>query len=524
MPIVRKMKNSVVTLSQNEGTILYFRHHPTEAVKYLFGVKLNWLQRIALRMVWKVPFSMLVWGRRNGKTYVGAILCVLRAMLFPNERIIIVAPSKRQVDWVFLNEISKLYNESDYFKASVVGKIVITNGYDRIKFTNGSIVEGFPVGTEGNKVRGAGADLLWIDEFAQMSENIVNLVFKPMLLVKKKGSFNRFLITSSAFYRWNHLWPLFQYYVVKMAQEPAKYFVSNFNYKHLLLSKNLPVDFDMNIIEEAKNTMTEEEYAMEYLGSFPAEGTGFFSSKLIESSTPKLPNKKPFNIELKGDGKSLYYMGVDAARSEGGSNFAIAIVKKLYNSNKKVVCHIATLNGATFQVMVDLIRRLYVDFNVSRVRMDSGGGGTTLKDLLMEKWYDPFTKTELLPLVGREEVNIKGYNVIDMVTINAERHNNLHMNIKSEMEHGRLLFPLDLRRDSDVNLEKAGQELIAFKTELKVMKAIPKGRYLRFVVPKRFRTDRVMAVSLALEGFIEDYKGNYEGYDEELAIGTWIGN
>jgi len=260
----RKMINQEVYLTKNESTILYLRHHPIFAAETLFNIKLNWIQRLALWSIWNKSFGMLVWGRRNGKTYIGAIASILLCMLYPGEHVLIVAPGKKQVDFIFLNELIPLYQRSSYFRACVKNKIVVTNAYNRIVFTNGSRVEAFPVGSDGGKARGSSASFLWIDEFAQMSESVVNMVFKPMLAVKHKNRFNRYLVTSSAFYRWNHLFTLFQFYKIKAITDPKHYFVYNFNYTHLLKSKHLPVDFDMNIVREQKETMTESEFAMEW--------------------------------------------------------------------------------------------------------------------------------------------------------------------------------------------------------------------------------------------------------------------
>jgi intein/homing endonuclease len=906
----RQMKMDAITLNPNEGTVLYMREHPTLAAKYLLNVNLNWIQRLAVRNIWTKSFGMLIWGRRNGKTFVGAIACVLRALLFPGERVLIVAPSKRQVDWIFMNEIIPLFNNSGYFRASVNGKINITTSYNRIKFANGSTIEGFPVGTEGGKIRGAGcvvsgtyiltdsgmkkivdiyktekeykiqtrfgledilvyaknkkkkikkiitkrgytlsglgehllltitdgikdykylSDLkigdkvcldikdkwpdikyfdcsnieekkprncpkvtkannekpiifpqyldenlavilgyivsegscnqktvlgmantdkhviedycskfekvfgikpsvrilsegvdkrgikrkityeasvnrteirnflidiglnravaktksipfsilespksvvisflramyegggharldsgkysvgyttisyelahtlhvllsnfgiygtlrardrrtkqilnpiksknliysidltgesalkfgrdigfvterknniinkatvknsvhrlddelfyydeiisieeleaeftydfnipkehsyisngfvshncsfLWVDEYAQMSESVINLVFRPMLSVKRKGGYNRYLITSSAYYRWNHMWTLFQYYKIKEFLEPHKYFVLNFNYNHLLLSKNLPVEFDLNIIEEARNNMTDSEFQMEYGGIFPTDIEGFFSSKLIDDCTPKPPDNTPVPLELQGDGKSNYYMGIDVGRAEGGSNFSISIIKK-----KAKVAHLVnvyTMNGATFQDMVETIRRKFVDFNIMKIKLDAGGGGLTIRDLLREQWIDPYTHQALKPIVTVDDT-LQGIPALELVKFTDEIHNSLHMNLKSEMEHGRILFPMDLRRDADKDLERAGIEIVAFKNELRVMTAKPKGKFLRFEVPNKFRTDRVISTALAIDAYIESNR-KYEDFDD-LAIGSWV--
>jgi len=313
------------------------------------------------------------------------------------------------------------------------------------------------------------------------------------------------------------LWPLFQYYTVKQVIEPLKYYVGNYNYKHLLLSKRLPVEFDMNIIEDAKNTLTEAEFSMEYLSVYPEDIEGFFSAKLIEHCTPRPPREIPVELELIGDGKSNYYMGIDVGRAEGGSNFAISIIKKQAKYAKLV--YVITANGATYQQMVELIRRKFIDFNVCKIMMDAGGGGLTIKDLLREKWEDHIKHVTMRPIVDMEDA-IDGIRVLEMVNINDEVHNMLHTNLKSEMEHRRLLLPIDIRRDLNKEIERAGQEMVQFKTELQVMTAKPKGKYLRFEVPEKFRTDRVIATGLCISGYLQDRFAVYE--DTEMTTGMWV--
>lgn len=665
----RKMINQEVYLTKNESTILYLRHHPIFAAETLFNIKLNWIQRLALWSIWNKSFGMLVWGRRNGKTYIGAIASILLCMLYPGEHVLIVAPGKKQVDFIFLNELIPLYQRSSYFRACVKNKIVVTNAYNRIVFTNGSRVEAFPVGSDGGKARGSSASFLWIDEFAQMSESVVNMVFKPMLAVKHKNRFNRYLVTSSAFYRWNHLFTLFQFYKIKAITDPKHYFVYNFNYTHLLKSKHLPVDFDMNIVREQKETMTESEFAMEWLACvkpdtlistkdgmkeirdisvgeevlthtgnykkvtkvfkrevneevvvidiknpgceslvitknhkvyiwnnkknyfewkeagklkvdniliypasnqikinnglaltdncyaeyrirdiynieyfgyvynlaveednsyianyitvhncFPTDIEGFFSSQLIENSTPRPPDKEPVELELIGDNKSDYYIGIDVGRMEGGSNFSISVIK--VNKNVGRLVNVITANGATFQVMAEMIRRKFADFNPRKMMLDAGGGGTTIRDLLREKWDDYVSHKAMAPIITADDT-IKGYRVLEMVNITDEIHNQLHMNLKSEMEHGRFLLPINLYRDVNKDMERVGNEIIAFKTEMQVMTAKPKGKYLRFEVPNKFRTDRVMSTALCMEGYLQVCR-NYSDGDDDLPVGRWI--
>jgi hypothetical protein len=48
----------------------------------------------------------------------------------------------------------------------------------------------------------------------------------------------------------------------------------------------------------------------------------------LKNVLPDHPIKKPIEIELHGDNKSNYYMGIDVGRAEGGSNFSISVVKR----------------------------------------------------------------------------------------------------------------------------------------------------------------------------------------------------
>jgi hypothetical protein len=82
---------------------------------------------------------------------------------------------------------------------------------------------------------------------------------------------------------------------------------------------------------------------------------------------------------------------------------------------------------------------------------------------------------------------------------------------------------LDIKydRDSDKELERLGQEIVQYKTELQVMNAKPSGRYLRFEVPSQFRTDRVFSTAIALECILDKYHNRLQE-DTELATGFWV--
>lgn len=520
---IRPMKDDEQVLSDNERTLLYYRIHPDIAAKHLLGARLNWYQRISVRNTWSSPFSLLVWGRRAGKTYTNAVTAVLYALLYPRRRIMILGPSKRQGDYMF-DEIQMMVSKSEYLRASLKKGIARQPAESRAVFTNGSRIVSIPIGPSGSKIRGAGANLVVLDEYAQFDESIVNLVVRPFLAMKVEGQENKLIITSSAYYKWNHLYDLYCDYRKQAAKRPGSVYISEYDYRDVLIDKRSAIQPDMSQIEAARKATTVADFEMEYLRKFPDSIENFFPTRLIDDCTPKPPRFIPIEIE-KRSSKGSYIMGVDCARVKGGANFC-ALVGKIFNNEFHVV-HVVTMNGRKYQEMIASIRELLFKFPIEAIFMDKGGGGDTLKDYLAENWIDPATGAKMLPVLDKEDKETEdklGLRMLTMVSISAAVHNALYIGLKAEMEQGRVMFPLNIRRDMDPEIELLGQNMIALKKELAVIEAKPKGAYLHFSAPNRFNTDRAMALSLAVSGFRGTIRPKLEDRNDytDLPTGTWV--
>lgn len=107
--------------------------------------------------------------------------------------------------------------------------------------------------------------------------------------------------------------------------------------------------------------------------------------------------------ELKGDGKSEYYIGVDVARSTKTSNnqTSISIGKVKRDKNDKVK-HIQLINlinlpnGMNFTGQAIIIKQLRNSFKAKRVILDGNGLGVGLVDELLKSHIDPITGEELI--------------------------------------------------------------------------------------------------------------------------------
>ena len=107
--------------------------------------------------------------------------------------------------------------------------------------------------------------------------------------------------------------------------------------------------------------------------------------------------------ELKGDGKSEYYIGVDVARSTKTSNnqTSISIGKVKRDKNNKVK-HIQLINlinlpnGMNFTGQAVIIKQLKQLFKANKVILDGNGLGVGLVDELLKSHIDPITGDELI--------------------------------------------------------------------------------------------------------------------------------
>lgn len=511
--------------------INYYRQRPDIMNEELLEIKQNLYQRVAIRALFDKSYNIWVWSRGLGKSWTAGLAAVDFAMLYPGMRIGIAAPSFRQSKMIIENKIvGDLMQRSKFLDQEVKD---VKNKIDtlEVEFYNGSKIISFPVGTDGAKIRGLRLELIIIDEYAQMNPTIVNRVIKPMLAVKAgyevgKTDYsndvkNRMLFTSSAYFKFNHLYGTVKDYG-KLIGEGSK--------DHFILPLDYQVGIDVGLysadfIESERNTQTSIDFDMEYGAIFIDLSENNWISP-VELDNCSKENK----IELYAEENFKYIAGLDVARVAGNDNTSIKVVKLIPTKDHYIRKEVYSkcLNGKTFGQQNYEIRKILDRYPIERIYMDTTGIGVGLADEFAKPYMNPDTGEIDPPLYDINNKEHREHND-GMFMIYGQKFSlnfnyRLGVSMKKSVQKGFLRMYANETENvygDNLSMEEIEQIDEARKTrnEIISIEAKPKGNVLAFNVPKgglsEGRKDRWTALSLAMLGAdeMEDEFFNEEEFE-----------
>lgn len=294
---------------------------------------------------------------------------------------------------------------------------------------------------------------------------------------------------------------------------------------------------DEKQIAQARVTMPRALFEMEYECKFPTDSDGFYKRSVINKATPGHEGAPgvAFGVETKGQPGFEYVMGIDPARKT--DNFAISILKLIGNNKyKNVYCY--SMNQKSWPKAVRKVRNLLKDFNIVRVAVDAGGGGTTVEDLLQDPSFTEPGEELIWRIDEKEHRAYSGRHILEMVNFTSSWIAEANYGMASDIEHNRLLFPyrsLDVvSPKSDTTEEEIWDEIEEQINETCMIIVTPtKTGVQHFDIPelpasqqstlKTYqRKDRYSALLLAC--YAARQRNTEEHRTNELPIGGWVHN
>jgi hypothetical protein len=538
MAAIELFEHFDMIIEQGAELIQFYRSDPVMAAYDLLKVDLAPIQRIILRDMWFKNYVITVAGRGCGKTFLLGVNAVLHALLYPGYRIGLIAPSFRQSKLIFA-EVEKLYQRSSIMreaceKRPVRGADICFIKFKGISNSNGSYIEALPLGVDGAKIRGSRFYLVEIDELAQMPTNIIDVVLRPMgvvhlepmLRVREQerqqelirlglaseddfdnSSANKMIMTSSGYYKFNHMWSRMKSYWRAMREEGEKSKYAVHQVPYVLMPKGF---LDEENIREAKRTMSSIQFMTEYEAAMVSDSDGFFKASMLERCTIG----SDFTIRTSGEKGKDYVLGIDP--NQGGAAACGVVIIELSDPLKMV--YVKALKKKATQDMVMEIQRLCSVFNIKRIYMDSQGGGNAIKDLLEEGYNN---KEPILDIDDDRTKGKSGRRMLRMINPSPNWISDANFELLATIENVRLRFPaLPL---VDTAMEAQYEEVKLLKSQLLniIVTKNPRGT-AHFDTPKKGQNkDLYSALVLATWGCRDLVKESLEP-EKVVASGGYV--
>jgi len=580
--------DGVTTLNKKSTNVddlmAFWRANPVQAALDIFGATdpdfdLDMAQRLVLKSRWTHNFEIDIFTRGGGKTFMDALTGSLQALLYPGQRIGFIAPSFRQSKMMW-QELEKLVEISPVFQESVAHGPSTTPEKCWLKLKSapgkvGSVIEALPMGVDGSKIRGARYFYVLADELAQINKDVLDIVVggflatkqNPMKQVKKTrrlnallaagkitrqqydqemGTGNVFIGSSTAFYQYNHLWERVQNLIEQIWAEKQRLIRRGLPHEHLVAKggplnqgqiparylsdgKNALCAFawwdmsegfmDMPTIRRQRQTMSDYQFLMEFCCYFPPDSEGFFRRSLLDAARAH----NSFGPALYPRQGVDYVMGIDPARS--GDNLAISLYEVDFDLRLIRLVRVFTYNNEPFPKVHQEIRKIIRQFQVRWIKMDAGGGGTTLRDLLADQRSCPPGEKLILEKDNDDHRALTGERLLaPLVQFSCyDWVRDTNEALRSALEHGRMQIaaippvPGELyvpeMDDLDLEMEK-------MLTEVSSIVTTAVGNRLRWDTPtKQQRKDRYSAVLIGYDAAQEWLDSKHK--PQELPDGAW---
>lgn len=167
----------------------FYRYNPHRFVADYLNIKLKLFQKILLYAMMHNNFFMYIAARGQGKTWLTALFCVVRCILFPKTKICIASATRPQANEVLLkitDDFMKNYGfGSENLRREITYAAVGANKAV-IEFANGSWIR---VVTASDSGRGSRANILLVDEFRMVDLDTINTVLRRFLTAPRQPNY-----------------------------------------------------------------------------------------------------------------------------------------------------------------------------------------------------------------------------------------------------------------------------------------------------------------------------------------------
>jgi len=152
----------------------FYRANPHRFAKEYLGINLKMFQAILLVMMMENNYFMYLASRGQGKTWLIAIFCIIRAILFPESKIIVAAGQKSQAQEVLVY-IENMAKDCPNLAREITSCKPTSSIDPTCTFANGSWIR---VVAANAGARSKRSNILIVDEFRMVKLDVINKVLR----------------------------------------------------------------------------------------------------------------------------------------------------------------------------------------------------------------------------------------------------------------------------------------------------------------------------------------------------------
>lgn len=400
-----------------EGVALwasFYRENPHRFIMDYLGFNLFIFQQILIFAMDKCNLFCFIASRGLGKSWLTAVYCCCRCILYPGTKIVIASKTKAQAQGIIVEKINDLLMPQSIALRKEIKEIGKSKNNCYVEFWNTSTIK---VVASNDNARYIRSHVLISDEYLLMDEEMVEKVLIPTTTGTRQPEYlknpeyshlieeNKQIYLSSAGYKFHWGYKKFKYIFDKMLKGDDAFACSipfTCSLEHGLVTKKMIKD------EMEKESTTGAGFLMEYCGIFYGENANaYFKSEHINACRSKSvkpfypPTTEEFILAKEGKKKKTWKMpkmsgevriiGVDCATAVGNQNdnSVYTLMRLLPDGEKfrrEVVC-IESYNGMYSEKQACRIKQLYYDFDCDWIIMDTAGMSSVWSDM-QKSQYD----------------------------------------------------------------------------------------------------------------------------------------
>lgn len=348
----------------------------------------------------------------QGKTYLTALFCCVRCILYPGTKIVVSSGTLKQANEVLLKIQDDFMINSPILRTEIE-KCNIGQNDASIYFKNGSWIK---TRTSSENSRSARANIIVCDEFRMIDETVLNTVLRKFLTSPRQPKYlnkpeyahlqerNKEIYMSSAWFKSSWAYKKAQSYTLNFFDDKKKYFICGLPYqvsvKEGLLSRE-QIEDEMSELDFNELVQKME---MECLWFGDTDGSLFkyddvekrrkLKKTLLpldyytdKNPVPKVPTagKRILSVDV------ALMQTTKSKKNDASAIFINDLVQVNATSYSSNISYAETFEGLKTDELAIIVMRYFYKYNCTDLVLDTNGIGLGVYDSITKDQYDQET-------------------------------------------------------------------------------------------------------------------------------------